>query len=68
MTQMESWEYAKMEEGVVFHPGTKTFRVKYLFTDNPRKLPDNRTTITCPSGTDLLLLCSTSASIGVSCS
>ena len=40
MSQTESWEYAKMKEG------TKTFRVKYLFTDDPRKLPDNRKTIT----------------------
>ena len=35
-----------MEEGVVFHPGTKMFRVKYLFKDDPRKLSNNRKTIT----------------------
>ena len=35
-----------MEEDVVFHPGTKTFRVKYLFTDDPQKLPDKCKTIT----------------------
>ena len=44
--QTESWEYAKMEEGVVLHPGTKMFRVKDLFTDDPRKLPKNCKTIT----------------------
>ena len=35
MTQTEPWEYAEMAEVVMFHPGTRTFRDNYLFTDDP---------------------------------
>jgi hypothetical protein len=41
MSQREVWEYAKLEEGAKFNPVSCTFRVKYLFTDDSRKLANN---------------------------
>ena len=45
MSQREAWEYSKLEEGVEFDPVSKKFYVKYLFTDDPRKLTNNRNVI-----------------------
>ena len=45
MSQRDSWELAKIKEGMEFDPVSKTFRVKYLFLDNLRKLPDNKKVI-----------------------
>jgi hypothetical protein len=41
MSQREAWEYAKLEEVVEFDPVSRTSRVKYLSTDDPRKLTNN---------------------------